>query len=288
MKCWKEFKRYSIARNTFILFLLITCACLSAHIFLDSSSSSKARKLIYTPPKWCETLINHPRQMIMSNGTDRDCGRNRYDSICSDGLPRFFSQFNQDRFIYLNHFKYLHRPGTYVDIAANEPIRISNTYFFDACLGWEGACIEANPVYHDSLKALRRCKLIPTCVSNKVEKVKFILAYGSGGISETNKYSGKKELLNTTTDMTCIPSRNAFEVLSTQKVDLLSLDVEGHELKVLEGIDWKKVKINVIVMENNVVSAGAFLTKKQYRKIVTESTSDAIYLHSSVVWGKPE
>ena len=35
--------------------------------------------------------------------------------------------------------------GTYVDLAANDAIFRSSTYFLDACLGWKGVCVEANP-----------------------------------------------------------------------------------------------------------------------------------------------
>lgn len=32
--------------------------------------------------------------------------------------------------------------GVYVDVGAHEPLEISNTAFFDLCLGWKGLCIE--------------------------------------------------------------------------------------------------------------------------------------------------
>ena len=31
----------------------------------------------------------------------------------------------------------------------------------------------------------------------------------------------------------------------------MSIDVEGHELNVLKGIDFNKVKINILTIENN-------------------------------------
>ena len=41
--------------------------------------------------------------------------------------------------------------GFYIDIGAFHPFKLSNTVFFDQCLGWEGICVEPNPY--------RRCHL---------------------------------------------------------------------------------------------------------------------------------
>jgi hypothetical protein len=49
------------------------------------------------------------------------------------------SQFGQDLFLFFNIFKYWpqeKRRGFYVDSGANHAIQLSNTYFFDVCLGW--------------------------------------------------------------------------------------------------------------------------------------------------------
>lgn len=36
------------------------------------------------------------------------------------------------------------------------------------------------------------------------------------------------------------------------KVDLLSIDVEGYEMNVLKSLDFNKIDVNVIVIENNI------------------------------------
>ena len=49
-------------------------------------------------------------------------------------------------------------------------------------------------------------------------------------------------------------------------IDLLSLDIEGHELSAVHSIDWDKVSIDVIISEDRV--AGNFLVgAKGYRAI---------------------
>lgn len=122
-------------------------------------------------PDWCRGLIEQPRERSREPG---DCGRGRFSSVCSDGAPRFFSQYNQDCFLYVQHFRHLKRPGVYLDVGATEPLRYSNTWFYDSCLGWTGACVEANARFHKSLKQYRTCSLVRRCVSDRVANVTFI------------------------------------------------------------------------------------------------------------------
>ena len=40
-------------------------------------------------------------------------------------VPHFLSQLGQDWWIYVNHARFMKRPGTYVDLATNDPITLS-------------------------------------------------------------------------------------------------------------------------------------------------------------------
>ena len=57
-------------------------------------------------------------------------------------------------------------------------------------------------------------------------------------------------------------------------IDLISIDVEGAELKVLESIDFDKVNINCFLIENNygLQKETEFLSSKGYT------------LHSNIQW----
>ena len=84
---------------------------------------------------------------------------------------------------------------------------------------------------------------------------------------------------------------------SNRKIDLLSIDVEGHELPVLEGLDFDKYSPNVIVVEyldlnvskleiknlniENVINSEIykFLTLKKYI-LVNSIYSDLIFIKS--------
>jgi len=243
-------------------------------------------------PKWCHALVNRPRERTRNASGLYDCGRSKYSAVCSDGLPRFFSQYNQDIFMWKHHWRHLRRPGTYVDIATNEPVQISNTYFYDTCLRWRGVCIEANSKYYAPIRKHRSCALVRSAVGDTRGHVSFVLSEGFSGILETNKNQLKAKKV---VQVRSVKTSDALTPLGVAQIDLLSLDVEGHELFVLKGIDWVYTRINVIVLENTNVNTTAFLIKKGFRKLKVahkkgmdgELLSDSIFLHEGVKWGKP-
>lgn len=51
---------------------------------------------------------------------------------------------------------------------------------------------------------------------------------------------------DTTTIAQCFPLYSILLAANRTRLDFLSLDIEGHELKVLQTIPWSKVDISVI------------------------------------------
>lgn len=206
-----------------------------------------------------------------------------------------------DAYVYLKHFQYLERPGVYLDIAANDPIQTSNTFFMDRCLQWRGICVEANPRYFGPLSDQRSCLLIPTCVSSKEEEVIFRYSGAVGGIESTVKTPRKET--DVSHKIRCTTMDLVMDRVGVNEVDFMSLDVEGHELSVLQGIDWNKTVIKVITVEmTDRSSVSQFLGQLGYRIHVPEPLPpqsewdeytlrykyDTLFLHPSVTWGTPE
>ena len=55
--------------------------------------------------------------------------------------------------------------GLLVDSGANDFKALSNTFFFDKCLGWDGLCVEPNPAYPRESPAHRSCTLVPEIIA---------------------------------------------------------------------------------------------------------------------------
>ena len=131
---------------------------------------------------------------------------------------------------------------TYVDLAANDAQIGSNTYLMDKCLAWRGVCVEPNAKYHGRLRSSRSCALVDTCVSDEVRTVDFENAFYLGHIIDGRRLE--------TTRMTCATLRGILALAAMRRVTYLSLDVEGHELAALRGVDWNATTVDALTLEN--------------------------------------
>lgn len=168
--------------------------------------------------------------------------------VFTQTIPQGNGQFAQDTFVFFNLFKFWPargKVGFYVDSGANSPQELSNTFFFDKCLGWKGLCVEPMPEFHKGLNSSRSCTLIPECISSKKETV---YMSNRGILAEvlTKKEANSLEIK-------CSPLDDMLHragVSEPLEIDLWSLDVEGFEMTVLRSIDFTKIHIKVILIES--------------------------------------
>ena len=176
------------------------------------------------------------------------------------------SQWGQDAFLFFNLFKYwpmAGKRGFYVDSGANDARVISNTWFFDRCLGWRGLCVEPNPQYHAGILANRSCTLVPECISSAHETLNF---HRDGVLGEVTKQeAGTNNVVATQ----CSPLADMLKLANASSVDLWSLDVEGFEMTVLKTLNFSATPISVILVEDFWISSrqlDLLLTKSGFWK----------------------
>ena len=193
------------------------------------------------------------------------------------------SQFAQDVFIYWNIFKYWPmngRKGFYVDSGANEAKFLSNTYFFDKCLGWSGLCIEPNPAYHKELSETRSCTLVKDCISNVDQWVHMDMPIDGtlSSVQSTTTTAQEKNLNIHCEPLDKMLSRVQSNV-SMYQIDFWSLDIEGYEMTVLKDINFQKIKIDVLLIEDfwiNTRQLDRFMNGAGYVKF-QQLPIDALY-----------
>ena len=290
----------------FALVMLITCIPLTRL----SPTSFHSQSIIFNfqrhdwdvteEPKFCRQLHENPMPF------SKDCDLN-HDLTCKNNPKesRMFSTGHQDFYLYTQHFKKLRRPGVYIDIATNDPIKTSNTYFFDRCLRWSGICAEANHYYFESIFRQRSCQLVPTCLGSRDKHVVSFQydALKSGILGDNYKFKDKVQNSTRVSErkrLMCTTMQLVLDRLSLAVIDLLSLDVEGFELEVLKGIDLHKVTIKVITIElseSTVKPVEEHLRQfGYYRHEVNRSLiggtrgfyfEDVMFLHRTVEFGSP-
>ena len=171
------------------------------------------------------------------------------------------SSHDEDKIVYETFFKNHTKVGTYVEIGAFNGRQESNTRFFDLCLGWKGLLVEGNPDNYQKTITNRRyahrMSLAPSCDASYEATNKTIPFYrypmtNAGLVGHAKTYKGKP-----TVDVPCGPFdpilRDIFaeskDDTALPTIDFFSLDVEGAEPMVLSTIDFKKIRIHVMMIE---------------------------------------
>lgn len=206
---------------------------------------------------------------------------------------KYYSQCGQDRYVNETFFKNKLN-GVFIDIGAHDGICLSNTYFFENELDWDGICIEPNPITFAKLQASRKAICISGCIANEnIKGAEFLqitgpLSYYSGIV---NKYEplhlkrvegelalcgGTKEIIK----VDCYNLNDLLEQYEIAHVDFLSLDTEGGELEILKSINYDKIKIDVIAVENNYGDPGFKIFMKSKGYVLSKNlVQDHIFFH---------
>jgi FkbM family methyltransferase len=175
----------------------------------------------------------------------------------------YFSQYGQDR--YFDHYVfYGKRNGIFCDVGAHDGIDMSNSYYFEKNLDWTGICIEAQPKEYANLVKNRKCPCVHGAAYNRSGEIVFRDNSGYtnmlSGIDETYSDAHRQRLNNeirikggesTLITVPCFTLSEIFDKYGYKHIDILSIDTEGSEKQILQGIDFEKVHINAITVEVN-------------------------------------
>jgi len=160
-----------------------------------------------------------------------------------------YSQGGEDDIL----FKYLDKDktnGKYIDIGAGEPINISNTYVLYQ-KGWKGLAVEPWEPYREQWRQHRPNDIFITSpIMDSEREIKMIHTVAEGSwIYDTYV----KELNNEFIIRHAITLKKLLDTYPDfYECDLLSLDVELAEDKVLVTADFTKFKPKLIIIEKQV------------------------------------
>lgn len=164
------------------------------------------------------------------------------------------------------------RKGFYVDIGCHHPLINNHTYLFYK-KGWSGANIDIDFSSIDMFNFYRPKDINrQLALSDKVGEANLYFYHNRAAKNTLSKEFGadSKTIKNIKTDtLTNFLIQNN---LSDKKIDFMSIDVEGNELKVLEGLDFKTIKPSVILVEFRIPNVKEF-----YQKNITDVISSPIY-----------
>jgi FkbM family methyltransferase len=200
----------------------------------------------------------------------------------------FHGQFEEDKHIFDKYVNGKLIEPTYIEAGALDGIRYSNTKFFEDCLGWKGILVEPNPMCYEALIANRPGNYLADCLlSNEVGPLEYLyyvnpnLAAVSGVKSTLSDKNFRKfydnddewisKQIKTNLRSTSKQTRRLSDVIRDSghnEIGFFSLDVEGHELSVLESFDFD-FEISLMLVERNESSnlTDELLLDKGYVKL---------------------
>ena len=159
--------------------------------------------------------------------------------------------------------------GFFVELGANDGISQSNTKHLEMFHGWRGVLIEPYPGNYRKLSRTRSSSshfVNAACVSFEFPKDEMELTYsdlmtvpmeGASDVADRKRHaeSGKKWLRGHETVKTFLARARTLtaildEANAPKVIDLLSLDVEGGEIEVLNGVAHATYRFKWILVES--------------------------------------
>lgn len=180
-------------------------------------------------------------------------------------MKKSYSQYGED-VAAMNYFK--GKKGTFLDLGANDGITISNTYLF-YLNGWKGVLVEGSPFVFDKLKKnfenSDSIQCLNICLSEREGFYDFY--HNVNHDVNPNIDKNNMDILSTIDEKSFEKSKtwgtfekhkvfcHTFDVVMENSkyktFDLISIDIEGLDYKVLKQIDLNKTKTNCVIIEHN-------------------------------------
>ena len=143
--------------------------------------------------------------------------------------------------------------GLYIDVCCQHPIKNNNTYLLYK-KGWKGINVDLDK---DNIKLFNSARPedynVNKALSSEIKNVELYFYHKKSPINTIDKKTSEfqkakvSSIRNITTDtLNNIISNTKYKDCC---IDLLSIDVEGHELQVLKGFNLTKYRPKVIVVE---------------------------------------
>jgi FkbM family methyltransferase len=144
--------------------------------------------------------------------------------------------------------------GFFVEVGANDPELGSQTWHLEQ-RGWRGVLIEPQSDLADKLRQRRRAKVYAAVCSSPANAGKTMTLTLAGKHSSLNP--GVVDPALPRTAGAEVPAMTLDEILTDagapSPIDFVSIDVENHELEVLDGFDLERWRPRLILIEDHAI-----------------------------------
>ncbi len=182
--------------------------------------------------------------------------------------PQSHAQFGEDRILAEIFGERVH--GYCVEVGANDGRTGSASYLFEK-RGWECLLVEPIPALAEEIRKYRACRVVNCAASSREGEATFFVADSVEAVStldltpERAEWIGRvggtiKEITVRTATLDSLLEEAGFGEL-----DFVTIDVEGHELSVLEGFDLERYRPRIVILEDNSIDGDARVSRHMSR-----------------------
>lgn len=172
--------------------------------------------------------------------------------------------------------------GFFLDVGAAWAVKASNTYYLEKNLGWTGIGIDALIDYASEWEELRpNSKFANYLITDKSGGEGVFYKSESLGLSSTKKGMAKGGLFGGSSEpeeirVPMITLNDLLDQEGVKKVDLVSMDIEGHEPNAFAGFDIERFAPELLVVEGKNEWVKTYLQEHGYVQIERYKQFDSV------------
>jgi FkbM family methyltransferase len=157
---------------------------------------------------------------------------------------------------------YLPATGFFVEVGAFQPVALSQTWNLE-CVGWDGLLIEPIAEHAENLRRGRRARVFEVACGSPEQHNTLMPIAVAGGLSSLRvRGVSSREVRVVTLD-------SILADAAVQRLDFLSIDVEGVELDVLRGFSFTRHRPRLILLEDFAegLEKHRFMCARGYKRV---------------------
>ena len=192
-----------------------------------------------------------------------------------------YSQYNEDHILSIMFGE--KSTGTAMEVGGFDGVTLSNTYLFEQ-KGWRTLIVEPMPEYARRIRTNRKALLFECAAGSDRGTSVFTVAKGFEALSTLNPTGHQLENMQfhgAVLEQIQVAVRTLDDILESadvEKLDFVTIDVEGHEPEAIAGLTLSRWKPEIVLVEDGSLGLDStvktLMQEKGYRRFMTTGCND--------------
>lgn len=228
--------------------------------------------------RWLKNLKQHLESTAMAQSIEAFRSPGSPETAASQTS---YSQYQEDRTLSAMFGE--KASGTALEVGGFDGVTHSNTYLFEQ-KGWRTMIVEPMPEYVRKIRSNRKATVFECAAGSQPGMSVFTVAKGAESLSTLSPSGYQLENMkfhNAVLEQIQVPVRTLDDILESanvEKLDFVTIDVEGHESAAIAGFNLSRWKPDVVLVEDGSLgldpTVRELMETKGYRRFLTTGCND--------------